>query len=110
MAKGFIDALQHMNGTDEWYTPQHAVEVILPYVPKEYTIWCPFDKKISQYVQVFKRGGITLNTVILTMAKTSFCMNQSITIVLSVIHHIARKMRCMKDCLNLESRLPCLLA
>lgn len=57
MAKGFINALQHMNGTDEWFTPQHAVEVILPYVPKEYTIWCPFDKEISQYVQVFKRGG-----------------------------------------------------
>lgn len=54
--KGFINALQHMNGTDEWYTPRHAVEVILPYIPKEYTIWCPFDKEISQYVQVFKRG------------------------------------------------------
>lgn len=54
---GFVNSLQHFNATDEWYTPRKAVEIILPYIPQHSTIWCPFDKEFSQYVQVFTTGG-----------------------------------------------------
>lgn len=54
---GFVEYVTKLSKNDEWYTPSEAVEVILPYIPKHHTIWCPFDKEISQFVQVFKRGG-----------------------------------------------------
>ena len=54
---GFTNQLQNFNGTDEYYTPRHAVEILLPYIPQHSTIWCPFDKEFSQYVQVFTTGG-----------------------------------------------------
>ena len=53
----FTQQLQSFNATDEWYTPKDAVELILPYIPQHSTIWCPFDKAFSQYVQVFTTGG-----------------------------------------------------
>ena len=55
---GFASYLQKLTDNDEWYTPVTAVNVVMPYIPRHYTIWCPFDKHFSQYVQVFKRGGI----------------------------------------------------
>ncbi len=54
---GYALALKHLSKQDEYYTPKHAVELILPYVSKDKTIWCPFDKESSQYVQVFDRVG-----------------------------------------------------
>ena len=44
---GFTQQLQTFNATDEWYTPKSAVEMILPYIKKQKTIWCPFDKPHS---------------------------------------------------------------
>ena len=54
---GFTNQLQNFKGTDEYYTPRHAVEILLPYIPEHSKIWCPFDKEFSQYVQVFTAGG-----------------------------------------------------
>ena len=54
---GFTNQLQNFKGTDEYYTPLHAVEILLPYIPEHSKIWCPFDKEFSQYVQVFTAGG-----------------------------------------------------
>jgi len=43
---------------DEYYTPKYGVEIILPYVKKEWkTIWCPFDKEWSNYVIMLKEMG-----------------------------------------------------
>lgn len=50
----FIDKPKH---GDEYYTPQNAVDMILPYIPKDKTIWCPFDRLESKFVQTFIRGG-----------------------------------------------------
>jgi len=44
-------------GTDEWYTPRNAVEVITPYIKPHSDILCPFDKAESQYVQVLTECG-----------------------------------------------------
>lgn len=42
---------------DECYTPFYAVEPLLEFVPKDKTIWCPFDEAWSAYYQTFVRGG-----------------------------------------------------
>jgi len=49
---------QSING-DEYYTPENAVNMILPYIKKgEYkTIWCPFDKEESNFVKIFRSQG-----------------------------------------------------
>ena len=54
---GYATALKNINKNDEWGTPRHAVEIILPYIPDGATVWCPFDAKSSQYVHVFSGGG-----------------------------------------------------
>lgn len=45
------------NKSDEYYTKEYAVFPILKYVRKFKTIWCPFDKKESEFVKVLKRHG-----------------------------------------------------
>ena len=52
-----VSALKNMKKHDEYYTPKEAVKLLLPYVPKGKTIWCPFDTESSEFVQVFTRGG-----------------------------------------------------
>lgn len=42
---------------DECYTPRYVVEAILPYIPKNAVIWCPFDTEESFFVQVLKENG-----------------------------------------------------
>lgn len=56
---GFADYVTKLSKNDEWYTPQHAVEVILPYIPKGSKVWCPFDLPESQYVKVLSGGVLT---------------------------------------------------
>lgn len=49
--KGYLTA-KSTKESDEYYTPAYAVEPLLKYLPKEQTIWCPFDKEESQFVKV----------------------------------------------------------
>lgn len=44
-------------GADECITPFCAVEPILKYIPEGKTIWCPFDKQWSAFVQLLKEKG-----------------------------------------------------
>lgn len=44
--------------SNENYTPFYAVTPLLKYIPKDWTIWCPFDEPWSAYVQLFKWYGI----------------------------------------------------
>ncbi len=41
---------------DECYTPPYVVEAIVPYLPSGKTIWCPFDKEYSPFVQVLREN------------------------------------------------------
>jgi hypothetical protein len=43
--------------SDEFYTLPYAVKPLLKYIPKDKTIWCPFDKEESAFVRVFKENG-----------------------------------------------------
>lgn len=55
---GFASYVKKLTDNDEWYTPEKAVQVIVPFIPEQIkTIWCPFDKEVSQFVRIFKRGG-----------------------------------------------------
>ena len=42
---------------DEVFTPFYAVEPLLKYVPKDKTIWCPFDEEWSAFYQTFTENG-----------------------------------------------------
>ena len=42
---------------DEVYTPYYAVEPLLEFLPRDKTIWCPFDEEWSAFYQTFTRGG-----------------------------------------------------
>ena len=44
---------------DEYYSPKNVVNIILPYIQKSgyKNIWCPFDKKESNFVKIFKENG-----------------------------------------------------
>ena len=44
--------------TDEWYTPSWAVVPLMKYIPRNTTVWCPFDKFDSAFVQVLGANGI----------------------------------------------------
>ena len=42
---------------DEIYTPYYAVEPLFEFVPKDKTIWCPFDEEWSAFYQMFTEKG-----------------------------------------------------
>lgn len=46
--------------SDEQYTPFYAVEPLLKYIPKDWTIWCPCDEEWSAYVRLFREHGYTV--------------------------------------------------
>lgn len=45
------------DGSNENYTPYYAVDPIIKYIPKDKTIWCPFDEEWSAYYQTLKKCG-----------------------------------------------------
>ena len=45
------------NKNDEYYTPSYAVYPIIKYLKKRSTVWCPFDKEESNFVQVLTKEG-----------------------------------------------------
>lgn len=51
------------SGNDEFYTPKYAVMPILPHIPADSTVWCPFDTDESLFVRLFRARG---NEVIAT--------------------------------------------
>ena len=45
---------------DEFYTPEYAVTPILEFIPKDATVWCPFDTNESHFVKMLVRAGWTV--------------------------------------------------
>lgn len=52
--------LYSKGSNDECYTPKYAIEPLVKYIPKGWTVWCPFDKEDSEFVKVFKEKGINV--------------------------------------------------
>ena len=44
--------LYNKTGNDEAYTPKYGVRPIIKYIPKNFVVWCPFDKKDSAFVEL----------------------------------------------------------
>lgn len=53
---GYLASDRSASG-DECYTPYYAVAPLLEFVPKNKTIWCPFDEEWSAFYQTFKEQG-----------------------------------------------------
>lgn len=48
----YKQSVLYSNGkNDECYTPDYAVIPILKYIPKDFVVWCPFDREDSQFVK-----------------------------------------------------------
>ena len=54
MNKGILEA-KSTKESDEYYTPKEPVEAISSYLKEGSTVWCPFDKEQSQFVQVLRK-------------------------------------------------------
>lgn len=44
--------LYSKGSNDECYTPRYVVKELLPYLPKDKVVWCPFDTEESEFVKV----------------------------------------------------------
>lgn len=42
------------SGNDEYYTPPYAIEPLLKYLPKNVTVWCPFDTENSHFSKMIR--------------------------------------------------------
>jgi hypothetical protein len=42
---------------DEFYTPRILVDAIIPYIPKDKIVWCPFDTADSEFVSALVKNG-----------------------------------------------------
>lgn len=49
--------LYSKGNNDECITPDYGVYPIIPYLPKDKVIWCPFDKEDSPFVRILKGEG-----------------------------------------------------
>lgn len=54
--KGYLTCNRTASG-DEVFTPFYAVEPLLKYIPKNKTIWMPFDEEWSAFYQLFTENG-----------------------------------------------------
>ena len=57
--KEYLTCDRTANG-DEVYTPFYAVDPLVKYIPKEWTIWMPFDEEWSAFYQTFKERGYNI--------------------------------------------------
>lgn len=51
------DVLYSSGNNDECLTPDYGVKPIIKYIPKDWVVWCPFDKKESEFVKQIKANG-----------------------------------------------------
>lgn len=66
----FGNEIKRKANTDEWYTPLHAVELILPYAKGK--VWCPFDTDDSYFPRLFKERGIECENTHIDMGQDFF--------------------------------------
>jgi len=57
--------LYSKGSNDECYTKEYAVTPILKYIPKGWTVWCPFDTKDSNFVKLISRTHKVIHSHIL---------------------------------------------
>lgn len=51
------------SGNDEFYTPPYAIEPLLPFIPRDKVVWCPFDTERSHIPRMIReRGNVAVAT------------------------------------------------
>ena len=51
------EVLYSVGSNDECMTLDYAVEPIIKYIPKNWTVWCPFDTENSEFVKQITANG-----------------------------------------------------
>ena len=51
------DILFSKGKNDECYTPAYGVAPIIKYIPKNWTVWLPFDTEESQFYKILQKKG-----------------------------------------------------
>lgn len=51
------EVLYSAGSNDECMTLGYAVEPIIKYIPKNWVVWCPFDKEDSEFVKQIRANG-----------------------------------------------------
>lgn len=54
------DILFSSGKNDECYTPAYGVVPIVKYIPKDWTVWLPFDTEESQFYKILKGRGFKI--------------------------------------------------
>jgi hypothetical protein len=54
------DILFSKGKNDECYTPAYGVLPIVKYIPKDWTVWLPFDTEESQFYKILKEKGFKI--------------------------------------------------
>ena len=54
--------LYSSGNNDECYTPDYAVKPILEYIPRDVTVWCPFDTDKSEFVRLISKQNKVINS------------------------------------------------
>lgn len=57
MPSDYVESLYSEGKQDECWTPPAPVLTLLPLVPRNKIIWCPFDTEESHFVKVFRQHG-----------------------------------------------------
>ena len=55
MSNKLSEQLQSKGGKDCYFTPSAVVEHIIPYIPQNAIVWCPFDTVDSEFVKIISR-------------------------------------------------------
>lgn len=55
--KQYDASLYSTGNNDECHTPVYGVLPIIKYLPKDKTIWCPFDTDDSHFVKELRKSG-----------------------------------------------------
>ena len=54
--------LYSSGNNDECYPPDYAVKPILEYIPRDVTVWCPFDTDKSEFVRLISKQNKVINS------------------------------------------------
>lgn len=71
------------SGNDEFYTPGYAIEPLVKYIPKDATVWCPFDKPESLIAKRFLENGNNVITSHLEDGKDFFFYKEDCDYIIS---------------------------
>ena len=65
---GFSETIKTSIGGDEYYSPENAVEMILPVIRRRgfSKVWCPFDTAESNFVKLLSKEFDVVNGHIAT--------------------------------------------